>query len=50
MKGFDNSCRNMLDIAAVPQIQQMSHLPVIVDPEPRHGPAGVDPVVCARRQ
>ncbi|MEN1682085.1 MAG: 3-deoxy-7-phosphoheptulonate synthase [Planctomycetota bacterium] len=32
VKGFDNACRNMLDIAAVPQIQQMSHLPVIVDP------------------
>ncbi len=32
VKGFDNACRNMLDIAAVPQIQQLSHLPVIVDP------------------
>ena len=32
VKGFDNACRNMLDIAAVPQIQLMSHLPVIVDP------------------
>ena len=32
VKGFDNSCRNMLDIAAVPQIQLMSHLPIIVDP------------------
>jgi len=32
VKGFDNACRNMLDIAAVPQIQLMSHLPIIVDP------------------
>ncbi len=32
VKGFDNSCRNMLDIAAVPQVQLMSHLPIIVDP------------------
>ncbi len=32
VKSFDNSCRNMLDIAAVPQIQQLSHLPIIVDP------------------
>ncbi|MEM1304538.1 MAG: 3-deoxy-7-phosphoheptulonate synthase, partial [Planctomycetota bacterium] len=32
VKGFDNACRNMLDIAAVPQVQQMSHLPIIVDP------------------
>lgn len=32
IKGFDNACRNMLDIAIVPQIQQLSHLPIIVDP------------------
>ena len=32
VKSFDNACRNMLDIASVPQIQQLSHLPVIVDP------------------
>lgn len=32
VKGFDNACRNMLDIAAVPQVQLMSHLPIIVDP------------------
>lgn len=32
VKGFDNACRNMLDIAAVPQVQQLSHLPIIVDP------------------
>ncbi|MGI9456145.1 MAG: 3-deoxy-7-phosphoheptulonate synthase, partial [Aeoliella sp.] len=32
VKSFDNSCRNMLDIAAVPQIQLLSHLPIIVDP------------------
>lgn len=32
VKGFDNACRNMLDIAAVPQVQELSHLPIIVDP------------------
>lgn len=32
VKGFDNACRNMLDIAAVPQIKELSHLPIIVDP------------------
>jgi 3-deoxy-7-phosphoheptulonate synthase len=32
VKGFDNACRNMLDISAVPQVQQLSHLPIIVDP------------------
>jgi 3-deoxy-7-phosphoheptulonate synthase len=32
VKGFDNACRNMLDVAAIPQVQQLSHLPIIVDP------------------
>jgi 3-deoxy-7-phosphoheptulonate synthase len=32
VKGFDNACRNMLDIAAVAQVQLLSHLPIIVDP------------------
>lgn len=32
VKGFDNACRNMLDIAAVPQVKELSHLPIIVDP------------------
>ena len=32
VKGFDNACRNMFDIAAVPQVNELSHLPIIVDP------------------
>lgn len=32
VKGFDNACRNMYDVAAVPQVHEMSHLPVVVDP------------------
>lgn len=32
VKGFDNACRNMFDVAAVPQVHALSHLPVIVDP------------------
>lgn len=32
VKGFDNACRNMYDVSAVPQVHEMSHLPVIVDP------------------
>lgn len=32
IRTFDNSTRNTLDIAAVPQIKLLSHLPVIVDP------------------
>lgn len=32
VKGFDNATRNMFDIAAVPQVHHLSHLPIIVDP------------------
>ena len=32
MRSFEESTRNMLDLAAVPNIKGQSHLPVIVDP------------------
>ena len=32
VRGFEPSIRNMLDVSAVPMVQRMSHLPVIVDP------------------
>src|SRR5437773_8032777 len=32
IKTFDNSLRNTLDLAAVALVQEMTHLPVIVDP------------------
>ncbi|MEQ8847227.1 3-deoxy-7-phosphoheptulonate synthase [Botrimarina sp.] len=32
VKGFDNATRNMFDVAAVPQVHECSHLPIIVDP------------------
>ncbi len=32
VKGFDSACRNMFDVAAVAQVHQLSHLPIIVDP------------------
>ena len=32
VKGFDPSTRNTFDVAAVPQIHKLSHLPIIVDP------------------
>lgn len=32
VKGFDNACRNMYDVSAVPQVHELSHLPIIVDP------------------
>ncbi len=32
IRSFDNSTRNLLDLAMVPNIQQTCHLPIIVDP------------------
>ncbi|WP_146572589.1 3-deoxy-7-phosphoheptulonate synthase [Botrimarina hoheduenensis] len=32
VKGFDNACRNMYDVCAIPQTHELSHLPIIVDP------------------
>ena len=38
IRTFETATRNTLDIAAIPIVQKLSHLPVIVDPEPRDGP------------
>jgi 3-deoxy-7-phosphoheptulonate synthase len=35
IRSFDNATRNLLDIAAVPLLHSLTHLPVIVDPS--HG-------------
>lgn len=35
IRGFDGSTRNVLDLAAIPLLLQLSHLPVIADPS--HG-------------
>jgi 3-deoxy-7-phosphoheptulonate synthase len=32
VKGFDPATRNTFDVAAVPQVHELSHLPIIVDP------------------
>ncbi|MEM9828637.1 MAG: 3-deoxy-7-phosphoheptulonate synthase [Planctomycetota bacterium] len=32
IKSFDNSTRNLFDVAAVPNVQKLTHLPIIVDP------------------
>jgi 3-deoxy-7-phosphoheptulonate synthase len=32
VKGFDTATRNLYDVAAVPAIKRLSHLPIIVDP------------------
>jgi 3-deoxy-7-phosphoheptulonate synthase len=32
VKGFDKSTRNLFDVASVPNVKGLSHLPIIVDP------------------
>lgn len=32
VRGFEPAIRNMLDVSAVPMMQRLSHLPIIVDP------------------
>ncbi|HWL10121.1 MAG TPA: 3-deoxy-7-phosphoheptulonate synthase, partial [Planctomicrobium sp.] len=32
IKSFDSTTRNLLDMAAVPNVKGLSHLPIIVDP------------------
>jgi 3-deoxy-7-phosphoheptulonate synthase len=32
VRGFDRATRNLFDVAAVPAVKSMSHLPIIVDP------------------
>lgn len=46
IKGFDPSTRNVFDIAAVPQIHKLSHLPIIVDPSHATGRPDLIPA-CA---
>jgi 3-deoxy-7-phosphoheptulonate synthase len=43
IRGFDGHTRNVLDVAAVPVIHQLSHLPVIVDPS--HATGARDKVI-----
>ncbi len=38
IRTFETSTRNTLDVSAIPIVKELSHLPVFVDPEPRHGP------------
>jgi 3-deoxy-7-phosphoheptulonate synthase len=47
IRSFDDSTRNVLDIAAVPVLKGLSHLPVIVDPS--HGTGRRDKVVPMAR-
>ncbi|HEX6963324.1 MAG TPA: 3-deoxy-7-phosphoheptulonate synthase, partial [Lacipirellula sp.] len=46
IKGFDPATRNCFDVAAVPQIHKLSHLPIIVDPSHATGKPDLIPA-CA---
>ncbi|MCD0462104.1 3-deoxy-7-phosphoheptulonate synthase [Roseiconus lacunae] len=46
IKGFDPATRNLYDVAAVPLVQQLSHLPIIVDPSHATGKPELIPA-CA---
>ena len=47
IRTFETYTRNTLDINAVPVLKELSHLPVIVDPQPRHGQGRVRDRDCA---
>jgi len=47
IRTFDSYLRNTLDIAAIPVIQKLSHLPILVDPS--HGTGRRDKVAPMAR-
>jgi 3-deoxy-7-phosphoheptulonate synthase len=46
VRSFEDSTRNMLDMSAVPNIQGMSHLPIIVDPSHATGRPDLIPAMA----
>ncbi len=40
-RGFDPRTSDTIDISAVPVVQRMSHLPVVIDPAPANGDADI---------
>jgi 3-deoxy-7-phosphoheptulonate synthase len=46
VKGFDPATRNLFDVAAVPLVHALSHLPIIVDPSHATGRPDLIPA-CA---
>lgn len=46
VKGFDTDTRNLFDVACVPQVKSLSHLPIIVDPSHATGRPDLIPA-CA---
>lgn len=46
VRSFEDSTRNMLDMAAVPNVKGMSHLPIIVDPSHATGRPDLIPAMA----
>ncbi len=46
IRTFETHCRNTLALAAVPALNEMTHLPVIVDPSHATGHARLVPAMC----
>src|SRR5437762_5501756 len=48
VRSFEDSTRNMLDMSAVPNVKNQSHLPIIVDPSHATGrPDLIPAMACA---
>jgi 3-deoxy-7-phosphoheptulonate synthase len=45
IRTFEDSTRNTLDISAIPNVKQLSHLPIIVDPSHAAGQWGLVPAL-----
>ena len=46
VRSFEDSTRNMLDLAAVPNVKGLSHLPIIVDPSHATGRPDLIPAMA----
>lgn len=46
IRGFDGSTRNVLDVAAIPLLHQLSHLPVLADPSHATGRRDLVPAMA----
>ncbi len=46
VRSFEDSTRNMLDMTAVPNVKQQSHLPIIVDPSHATGKPALIPAMA----
>ena len=46
VKGFEDSTRNVMDLSAVPNVQGLSHLPIIVDPSHATGRPDLIPAMA----